>query len=325
MARFAVSDGAEGGGIEYFDASGNLTASTVQKASGSYSYYLGANGWATKNIPAATEFWWRGKWRISTLESAGIVIAEVRNSTTVLFDLLYQVTTGLLEIRNGAGTILATTTGYSMAEDTWYQLELHVKIDGVAGVVALRVDKIDAASYTGNTGSTAVDNLKLRAGYANTGCYFDDLAFDDAAWLGSGCIVAGIPNGNGSASDWLGNDGNKVDNYLLTDELPADGDTTYLESSTPGEQDLVDAVPTLPADATITAVWVELIGEDPAAGAAQVKPLLRSNAATTADTAQALLGTYGRLVSTIWATNPNTAAPWVAADLTGMEIGVEAV
>lgn len=158
-----------------------------------------------------------------------------------------------LYMYNGSALVNKGTSS-ALDVDTWYRIEFDSHTSTTTWTASLRVDGIEVASGT-ETGPGAWDTdgiyieaytlnpTTFAAGTTTCDIYIDDVAVNDdsgsfqTSWPGEGNTVYYFPNGNGDNSDWVGNDGNSTDNYLLVDDVTPDNATTYVTSNTSGDID----------------------------------------------------------------------------------------
>lgn len=158
----------------------------------------------------------------------------------------------------------------------------------------------------------------------------DDIAINDASgpyhdsWPGLTKIVALKPNADTSQKQWSASTGS--DNYALVDEVPHDGDSTYVYTSTEGAQDHYAV--TDPPDLTgleIAGVWSEVIARKvDSASTATVVPGMVSNGAEAWGIAKSMGTGYTRgFDSGYVALNPLTGQPWTADEVKNLYLGIK--
>lgn len=295
MARI-FTDGAEFGDVLLFTSAPSTAASTVQKRSGAYSYLVTGSGYI--NLAGYSEVYLRiAVWNAGNMLSNGIAF---RNGTTTLGSIGRNATSKFVEIR--IGTTLSATGTIPLLSSTWYVLEWHLKIDNSAGISEVKVDGV-ADATTGSTDTqpgaeTTFDNLYLSSNAGSASTYFDDLALNDTSggvddsWCGDGKIILLTPNANGDSSDLVGSDSDSTNNYLLVDDIPADSDTTYVQSATPDDYDLYNLVACGLSGVTISRVWAEARAKDLVAEGGQIKLTVKTEATEYDSSAIDLLTTY---------------------------------
>lgn len=142
---------------------------------------------------------------------------------------------------------------YDFLPNVWYYVEFKARLHDTLGFVEVRVNGNVVFSVTGvdtkNGGTKTVfdhwrfstSNISPVRRHTN----IDDLYMMNGAgsvnndFLGDIAIETLFPNGNGDSSDFVGSDGNSVDNYLLVDEAVPDY-TDWVGGSTVGAKDLYE-------------------------------------------------------------------------------------
>lgn len=331
MAR-VFTDGAEFGDAIFFEVK-TIAASSSVKRSGAYSY-AGNQAYGQKNITGLSELYFRAAWLPSTNGPGTGNIFELRNSTTAHAYVRFNASAGVFEVYS-AGTLRFSST-FPAVQGTWYLIEAYLKIDDSTGVLTVKIDGVQIGTYTGDTrngASTTVNNIYLNGSPGSSITWaFDDLALNDTtggadnSWCGDGRVILLKPNGNGDASDLTGSDGNSTDNYLLVDEIPSDGDTTYVEGSTSGNRDLYAIEDFSGTGKTIKRVWVEARARDTVAAGGQCKLSVKpSGGSEDKSSAINLLTSYTRIIGTDYTTNPADSGAWEDGDLDALQIGFEVV
>jgi hypothetical protein len=317
------------GDAELFDG-GSAAASTTQKASGSYSYYFSnTNGY--KNFTAIAEGYFKERLYINTVSTAHKFVTFRTGATTIGYVSMNGINQWIAVI--GAGTVGTAVSSVNI--NTWYCLEVYFKVDGANGRFVVKVDGNTLIDFTGDTtvgAETDFDNLYF-FGQGGMQMYIDDLALNstaggvDDSWIGGSRIEKITPSGNGAANEWTGSDGNAVDNYLLVDEYPSDGDTTYVYEATTETGDLDQYAMSNDFDGTnktITRIWAECRAKKTSADAATLLIGFDTGASVNTDDVGALYESYSvRLVSAEYALNPDDAAAWEEADIDALEFVAE--
>lgn len=188
----------------------------------------------------------------------------------------------------------------------YYHYGLDVKIDGSAGWANFYLDGALAANFSGNTGTTQIARFTAGAsgavqwdGGIKTSS-FDDLTIDDTTGEAAAAKVPIItykyiaPNGDGNYSGFTGSDGNQVNNSLLVDEIPPNGDTDYVIAGSSGLKDsyaLGDYSPS--PNSTVAAVIPIAIARKMSAAQIQLKLGTRVSGTDLVGSAQELTTSFG--------------------------------
>lgn len=146
------------------------------------------------------------------------------------------------------------------------------------------------------------------------------------SWMGPMQVDLHPAAGNGSKSEWLGSDGDSVNNYNLVNQVPMDT-SKYVESSTNGQRDLY-TVASPAVGLTPLGVRTKIMANKEGAGLRGLKPVLQQNngvdPAVEIVSPEIALG----LAATQYTTAPVgksllTNLPWTAAEIAQLQVGVE--
>lgn len=329
-----ITDGAETGINGLFVKS--VTIETERRRTGNYAYALGWNVNNSIVLPNnVNEIYVRFgflftnsgagmcsllQWRANSGEILGAIRFEAGGSNKFYVSVTSSVTTYVI------------ISDKSLSSNQWFFVEVHIKIAD-NGVIEAKVDNEPFVIYEGktNNGSSQVFNTLYIQTANGMGFIFDDVAVNDIngnidnSWCGDGHIIAIFPNANGDSSQFIGNDLNSVDNYLLVDENLNDGDTTFVESDVPGEKDLYNLAPSGLVDSKILRTWVEVVAKDTTTGNGQIKTLTKIGSTEHESNIIPLSLIYRPIKGTEYLLNPSTSAPWTLAQLEALQIGVKVV
>ena len=217
---------------------------------------------------------------------------------------------------------------------TWYLVEVHLKQDDSTGEAEIRIDGTSRLTFSGDTKSTGsvIRSIMFSSpGDADISCdlYVDDIAINDLSgavdnsWCGEGKVLFLTPNANGDSSEWVGSDADSTDNYLLVDEIPNDGDTTYVQTSDADQIDLYGlSTYTLGAGEAVRGLQVLAVARCVTAESDQVALGVKATSEHFGD-AQALTTSYAAYAGDWLATNPDTSAAWSQEDLDALQAGIK--
>jgi hypothetical protein len=329
-------DGAEFGDLLAFDSvrvGGFIVVTTAQKRSGVYSYNLGQNDWMKVDLADPSEIYARFGLRAASFGNNAYFVWY--KGATELGSIRINSSSQKIEAYTSTGTLVATGS-ISIQLNTWYLIEVHVKIADASGDIEVKVDgvtplDIDFSGDTKPGADTTIDSVNFSCYFSNNSCYFDDLGINDTSgsvdnsWCGDGHIILLTPNANGDVTQLMGSDGNQTDNYLLVDDIPSDGDTTYVVGSGIGQYDLYNLLPSNLTDVIISRVWAEARARSIAATGDEVALLLKTGGNEYQGINNSLLTTYTRVVGSGYTENPSTSLPWTISDLDSLQSGVEVV
>lgn len=274
---------------------------------------------------------------------AGGALIELRESAALTHLWIGQGAGGVVEVRLGssAGTLLgATVATWSVAG--WLPIGVEFKIADAGGYVRLYlgggstpvIDVSGVDTKNGGTGVVAQAAFMRQTGAANSMRHDDWYVWDVTgpapynAYLGDCRVETLRPNGTGAAADWVGSDGNSVNNWDLIDD---DGTTTdYIGSAVTGARDLStlsDLLAPVSGVVEVHAVQIEAFAAKSDAGPSlELKGVLRDSdgteAAETLVASTALSTSYTRYRGAIRTVNPDGAA-WDYAGVNALQVGVE--
>lgn len=327
MARL-ITEGFEMGDVDgVFDIIGAGTAITTVKRSGSYGARVSTL--AGYEVGDHSEIYVRAG--VYCMDNTRFEIGVSKDGTTTIMSAYFSFTSNsntLVQLRvDGSGV---DSSSYLLTSKNYHLVEIYFKMSDSDGEIILRVDGVEKMSYTGDTKpSTGTDFNRVLFDPSGDWIYVDDIAINDTtgsadnSWCDDGHIVAIKPNANGDSSDLNGSDGNKTDNYQLVDDIPADGDTSYVYSDVVDDHDLYNLESfDVPEGASIKRVWAEARAKDPGEG--DIAFVVKTHSTEYEDSvAQALGSAYAQAKSDVYTTNPNTSAAWTESELDDLQVGVK--
>lgn len=214
--------------------------------------------------------------------------------------------------------------------NTWYYIEVKVKIDNSAGAVEVYVNGVQVIDVTGvdNQASTnaVTENIYFR-GAIGTLEYIDDIYLCDVAgavnndFLGPGSVTAFLPDGAGTNTDFTPSAGANFENV---DDNPSDDDTTYNESTGIGDKDDYSFASVVALKGNILGVQLTSCARNADVGSVNMKNFVRSGG-TPAEVEignLALINTYAML-STIWEEEPTDSVSWDTTKIDAATFGVK--
>lgn len=329
------SDGAEYGDTLFWDVNNNVGVAASTRG-GAYAYERSSNYTSAKHLlPASLS---EAYARLATKHASGAsysVMAFLKDGTT-LIDLTYGASApsfSRMELAIGGVAVAYTTHTYFNSD--WHLIEMHVKIDDAPnGIVEVVIDGIPEISFTGDTkpGADADFNyfgVNLNYGYV----MIDDIALNDTSnadgkndnsWCGDEHYELHPADGNGDTNDWTGSDGDKVNNYQLVDEVPPTGDTDYVRSDTPAEQDMYNVTDFTDTGKIVTRLWSECRARDSNASAGEIKIGFKTGGTVyLCSTDRVLTSNYARIVGDEAKVNPADSAAWEKADIDALQFVAE--
>lgn len=224
----------------------------------------------------------------------------------------------------------AGPTLHSICDNAWHWVEIDMNTTGAA-VNKIYIDGVlELSAAAGSAGATAADRIAF-TNPTTTTCTLDDvIIWDNTAGngpvfssipLGPRQISTGRPNGDGTVQ-FTPSSGSS--NYLMVNESSPDGDTSYVQSATSGQQDLYDFANLSVAPTSITSVILNSHVENPNPGTINFKGICKSSATQTDGTSIIAPSNY-RTLQQAFGIDPNTAAAWTTAGLNAAQFGIKVV
>ena len=283
-----------------------------------------ANRTASYSLAANARYTFGFAWKCSNASTAAALF-RFDDSGTVQDSLVYN-GDGTFSVRRVSSTVLGTTANLGILTDVWYYLEIDITIHDTAGAYELRVNGVsvlsDSSVDTRNGGSGTCNTATLIWGTTGS-CSYDDgyAASGSSSFQGEIRVVTQVPTGDGADQDWDPSSGS--DGYAMVDEIPEDGDTTYISSGTGGDKDTF-TFPALGLSGTVLAVQTVAVARKDDSGSRSIKSVVRSGGTDYAGSSHALSTSYAAYPD-IWTTDPDTSSAWDVAGVDAAEYGVENV
>lgn len=269
------------------------------------------------NVPTiATGFAFK---RVATLVDFRIVSLREGDDATEGINLRGR-TDGKLELYLGA-SLLATTAVAHLAADSWRHIELKVTV-AEAGSYEVRVNGETVLSGSADTRAGSADyanrvRLFGRDEAATAGNQYDDW-WVGTDFLGDKKVVTTFPVADGDSSDFTPS--TPGDNFAMVDENPSDGDSTYVESSTPGATDLYTHG-SVGAGVSIAAVQVNVVAKKTDVTNFDMHLAVKSGVTTDDGAAVTVAATDYAGYSRILETDPDTGVAWTPSGLSAAQFG----
>lgn len=334
--------------MDTYGATGKLSLSSTAPKTGTYALRIDGSGPFTNGsvsqrvaVPSTTQLRvsFHVRFPASTQASAFRLFSMCTNAMSYLFSFNVNAAATAFQVTKEGGAQIGSDI--PATANQYYHVGVDIKKDASAGWIRVYIDGVLSASFDGNTAATAITILTFGnantisgSGYTwNSGlyAYWDDCYADDTTGELAPAVVPDrrfqllTLTGNGSGAGWSGSDGNSVDNYLLVDEVPPNGDTDYVFASTPGLDDgyLLSNF-TLSAGTRIQAVIP--VASCKKMDSSDVKLTLgvrlTGAAVETLGSAQALPTAYGLVKFERIATKPGGGS-WTESDVNDAEIRIQ--
>lgn len=272
--------------------------------------------------------------------AAGRLFRLRDNAGNVTHLTIALTTGGEIAVHRGllTDTLLGTSSGAGLSAASWVYLEVGYVIDDSSGGVWVKVDGTDVlrlGAYaltpttldTRNGGNASIDAVGFHTNStvaSNKACFDDWYVVDTSGsapyndFLGDVRVLEIIPDGAGDETDFTPNAGN---NWQAVDEVPGhDGDTSYVESNTAGDEDLYSMTNPASSATTVYAAKVVVVARKTDAGDSDLELSLKSGTTTDRVNVGLLSNSYAEYTS-VYTANPDGPAAWTIAALDGVQVG----
>jgi len=246
---------------------------------------------------------------------------------------------GGLEYYDGDNNLLASSANAIVDLNSFSYIEVNVLFSTTAtGTVSAQVNGESAFSVTAKVTSLSGNNQANIVQIVNGGTYnpnylYDDLYICDATgtinnnFLGDVAVMCLFPNGDGQYNEFSQVGGTSGDNWTSVDDNPAtldpcpDGDTTYVYSSTTGNQDFYAIQPVGSPQAIVAVQIVASARKDDSFS--RVLALGFGNGTTSVFDAGFSLGSNYVMYTQPYDEDPITSAAWDISHLDNGQIGIQ--
>jgi len=257
-----------------------------------------------------------------------VELCSLWDTTTMQLGVRIAANNDLVIHRNG--TVLQTVVSGYPNDILWHYIEVKWKIinSTASGDIEIKIDGTtiltgSAALDTQETGNAYATRYRLFGSGATTGQTLDIDDFyakSDVTFIGERRVHTILPDGNGNHSDFAGSDGNSVNNFQLVDENPPNGDTGYVESSTPTQRDTYTFANLPTGVIDIKAVQANAYSRKTDAGTREIALTTRLGG-TNYDGATRPLSSSYENISELAEVRPSDLAAWTPSDVNGAEFG----
>lgn len=333
LALYAFED--TGGEIGLTPGTSN-GITTANPRVGVASLALGGVGFATLAVGASPSNLFIG-FPVLTGVFIAVRFLEFREGATVHCGVGTDAT-GHLTIYGAAGTVLNTSAA-AIPLNAWADIEAHAVIHDTTGSVEVKLDGVVVVSVTNvdtkNGGTGVCDTIGLRkpnssgsSTLMSVDCmYINDNvdatvaqgAANNTYW-GDIAVRFQLADSNGDSSDFVGSDGNSVNNFQQVDDLPFN-DADYNGTSLTAKTDLYGFVDIPSTDVVLATQLVIRAAKSDAGTPPVLKPVVKGDGGTVIEeTAVTLSTTYQFFQGAIRSKDPDGDA-LTPTNVNGMQIG----
>jgi len=267
---------------------------------------------------------------VNTVSGAAFAPIWLRTDDTWGMNILLN-TNGSIAVRRNVTTLATSANTGIITANTWHYIVFKVLCNNSSGTYEVWVDGVSEISASGvdtqaHASKSYHNGLQLRAGALSQAVWFDDLYILDGSGgknddtLGTKVVTRRNPDGD-DTTDWTANGGGS--HYVDVDGVPFDGDTNFVSTNTPTDQDIFD-YESLSNAANIAAVQVTTDVLESSAKSYQLKTLAKSAGNTVNGGNQHVGSTDWSTKSVVFEEDPD-GANWISSTINSTAFGVEAV
>jgi hypothetical protein len=260
--------------------------------------------------------------------SANTDIFLLQESGTNHVTVKVNFTTGLITIQRDTTTVGTPTAVAPFLPGVWRWFEVQVKVHDTTGTYEVRVDGVTVMSASGldtrNGGAVGtINTIRIGCGLSQESVFMDNLylASGSAGFQGEGRCVTDVATADGGLTDFAASTGNR---WACVDEIPQNGDTDYISSSTSGHRSTF-TMATFGLTGTIKALALSIFGRKDDAAARTLQAMLRRSGSNQDHADTWALSTSTAKYESIWNTDPFTASAWADSNIDSTEYGIENV
>lgn len=250
---------------------------------------------------------------------------------------LYDVATAQVQLRSTTGklgiyrgTTLLEETAAILTVNSWYYIELKVKIDNAVGTYEVKVNESTVMDDTGVdtqiSGNAFANRIYFFGEHGSS--KFDDIYILDGTgainnnFLGEMKVEAVLPDGDTASADWTPSAG--LDHYALVDEALSTEDTDYLETNVNDRKDLFTFADLVDLGLTVYGLQINVETRVTDANSKNLRIPIDSNGLDY-DTAQVVSSTDYKVFTRVEETDPDTGVLWLPAAIDAAEFGIQLV
>jgi hypothetical protein len=156
----------------------------------------------------------------------------------------------------------------------------------------------------------------------------DTTGVTDNSWCGEGRILMMQPDSVGNVTQLARGGTDTGANWSQVNEIPPDGDTTFVYSSGSGQYDLyglTSGSSIMGITDSVSRVYIEARSREISATGENIRLGLKTSGSEYWSSNIPVTTSYGRYEANTWVINPNSGLPWTVSDLDNLQAGVKVV
>jgi hypothetical protein len=240
---------------------------------------------------------------------------------------------GQITVSRGS-TVLGTSPLNSFVATAWMYLEIGGTMSATVGTITVRVNGVTVPNLTLTGLNNITTSNASMSGFAfvsATGSgYLDDLYLCDSTsgagtypcntFLGDVRVATQFPTGNNAVA-WTPLAGT---NWQEVSETAMDSDTSYNRTVTAGQTDTFNMAALTGTVSQVLAVQITGAYRKDDSSSHTLQQVMVSGT-TTVNGATIVVPSAYVYITDLWATDPNTSASWVTANVNALKLGYNAV
>lgn len=313
--------------------------SDIQQRTGDYSLCFSYNQLATDGVKARRVLGGAQivvgcamGWYFTSLPVANAVHGfEWRNNSNAAIVSVFVQSDGSIGIYSGASRTLVGASDPIISAGSWQHIEGKIVCDSVVGEVEVRVNGLTVVHFTDlNLGALGSTQMVFGMPDLKSGTSLDYFLDDIVAWNDTGDVnnsFIGVQRvdtvfavADTAQTDWVRNTGSS--DYAAIDNVPPDGDTTYLLSDTAGDISEF-TLGTLPPETEIIAgIYIPAMARLEDAGTGNIQISLVSGGEVSEGPDQVLTTAY-QYWGGVHEVDPDTDGAWTKAAVEAAILRIE--
>lgn len=273
---------------------------------------------------------------VSTALPSSCRVCRVMEGTLyhLSFDLQSDGTFAVHRYDSATQVVKLAVSAEGLTADTWAYVECKWVISDTVGVAQIRVNGTTILSFAGDTKGTwfpigtlgvwtAARLWEMQSAASpllivrTCDLYLANMTgSDNIDFLGDIVVDKILPDGVGNSSSWTPTPG--PNNWADVNEVPPDGDTSYVAATAPGTRDTYSFEDVL---GDPLAIQIVAYARKETAGGAEITPTVRTAGVDYDGIAQGVADTAYTFYHWPYDTNPDTGAPWTKAEMDAAEFG----
>lgn len=309
---------------------GRFGGGAVQLVNGAV---LNANGVGAGLGAWALELWMGVALKMTSSSNNDNVICTFNSSAGVEGTLSYNSVMGVFKVWRGNLSNLVSQWSVAVTINAWHWLDVHYAYDNSNGTWEVWLDGaqvlfITSTDTTKNAGQTFLTSVSLGNQSDNVvNGYVDDWAIVDTAGANNNARIGDSRietlKMTSDASPNNGTPSTGTDHFAVIDEDQWNSSDYLTMTNTSGQEELFGIAPLVSTPSAVYAVRPVMIAENTDAGTAYLQAIIVSAGVNAGGDDLLSLSSDWQRFGSFFELDPNTAAPFLYADVNALQVGFE--